>query len=222
MVSISFLENFMYKKLNYILQSIILIAREIIYNRRGGKVMKKFIVIILCIFTVALLGCDLKKESEVNREESKVNNEEIPAVKQDTEKENNRKEENIAEKESNNKSSFKVIKPEFYTDNIKSMIDNMKEKRGFIEYVNDGNHYIIIFAGKKSTGGVSIDVLEAYDKGEDACIIIKEKAPGPKELVTQALTYPTIVVKVTKAFKNIEVSTDNGEKFQQLEAGEKY
>lgn len=210
MVSISFLENFMYKKLNYILKSIILFGREIIYNRRGGKTMKKIILILLCVFTIALLGCNVKKESEVNREEAKVNKEEVPTVKQDT------------EKEDTNKSSFKVVKPELYTDNIKSMIENMKEKRGFIEYANDGKHYIIIFAGKKTTGGVSIDVLEAYDKGENASIIIKEKGPGPKEQVTQALTYPNIVVKVTKEFKNVEVSTDDGEKFQQLEAGEKY
>lgn len=200
----------MYKKLNYILEAIILFAREILYNKIGGKTMKKILLIILCIFVVALLGCNHKKESGVSQEEPKVNKEEIPAVKQD-----------IEEKDVN-KSSFKIIKPELYTDNMKSMIDNVKEKRGFIEYVNEGKHYIMIFAGQKSTGGFSIEVLEAYDKGENASIVIKEVGPGPKEEVTQALTYPTIVVKVTKAFKKIEVSTDSGEKFQQLETGEKY
>lgn len=211
MVSIFIKENFMYKKLNYILKAIILFAGEILYNKVGGKTMKKILLIILCIFAVAILGCNLKKESSVSQEESEVSKEEIPAVKQETE-----------EKEEVKKNSFNIIKPELYTDNIKSMIDNMKEKRGFIEYANDGKHYIIIFSGQKSTGGFSIDVLEAYDKGESAYIVIKESGPGPKDQVTQALTYPTIVVKVTKAFKNIDVSTDSGEKFQQLETGEKY
>lgn len=36
MVSIFIKENFMYKKLNYILKAIILFAGEILYNKVGG------------------------------------------------------------------------------------------------------------------------------------------------------------------------------------------
>lgn len=164
--------------------------------------MKKLICTLLICFTFT--SCGIKKD---NQEEQAVESQGQNQV------ENN----NTKHSDANKKDSFKVISPELYQDNVKAIIKGFQEERGFTSYILDDEHYIFIFAGKKTTGGYNLEVMEAYDKGDVANIIIKENKPDEKSNVTQAITYPSIAIKVTKPFKTINICTDEGEKFNRIE-----
>lgn len=57
---------------------------------------------------------------------------------------------------------------------------------------------VFVFAGEKSTGGHSVEVVSATAGADAATIVIEEKAPPAGSMVTQALTYPFAVVAVGK------------------------
>jgi hypothetical protein len=55
---------------------------------------------------------------------------------------------------------------------------------------------VVLFAGTRTSGGYRLR-LEDYDYSDQRVIIrIAEEAPGPDSIVTQALTYPHIVIGV--------------------------
>lgn len=56
--------------------------------------------------------------------------------------------------------------------------------------------WLIITSGEKSTGGYGINLVDVQDEGNGTiCVTVEETAPEPTDMVTEALTYPHIVIR---------------------------
>lgn len=55
---------------------------------------------------------------------------------------------------------------------------------------------IVFFAGTRTSGGYRLELAEVSRTSRELTIHISEKAPGPDQVVTQALTFPHIVIAV--------------------------
>jgi len=96
---------------------------------------------------------------------------------------------------------------EWYQDNYK--------KEGLHTTNLDGSTYLLVSAGEKPTGGYVIEKLVLT--GTDQVINVRAslRVPGKDEMVTQALTYPSILVKIqedNRKFELAELTEDVPEK----------
>ena len=74
---------------------------------------------------------------------------------------------------------------------------------------------VIGAAGPFNTGGYSIVPVSAIKTGKIINLVFEVKSPGPKDMVTQAFTYPYVVVSVdaepdTEIFVEINGDAKNG------------
>ena len=93
-------------------------------------------------------------------------------------------------------------------------------KRGYyINTLNEPNapYSYIICMGQKNTGGYSLKVTEVNKVDEKVEIIVEEKTPGDNDMVTSAITYPTVVVEFPEYQKNIVIKNTKGETFKKLD-----
>ena len=81
---------------------------------------------------------------------------------------------------------------------VSDKVNYNKEISGeeIVEY--KGNYYLFIKMGKHSTGGYSIELRDIKVSGKDVTITVNERHPGETCTVTDALTYPYLVVKFNK------------------------
>ena len=70
---------------------------------------------------------------------------------------------------------------------------------------------LAVFMGTRSTGGYSIEISGLAGKEEKVKAIVKTRSPLPGEMVSMALTQPFHIVKVNKAFTDIEFIKDKQE-----------
>lgn len=95
---------------------------------------------------------------------------------------------------------------------IKKLADGLKKNSGYY-YMSEDN-ILLIFLGQRNSGGYSVAVDEAAVSGDTLKVRIKEKAPGPEDMVTAALTYPYVAVQLPGKFKNFDVRDQNGKAYQ--------
>ncbi len=55
---------------------------------------------------------------------------------------------------------------------------------------------VAVFVGERRTGGYVVQVLSAGVEKDDFIVVYEERAPGPDQFVTQALTTPWVVAVV--------------------------
>lgn len=70
------------------------------------------------------------------------------------------------------------------------------------------NTVIAVFQGEKSTGGYSIEVTKIEEFEGKIIVKIKERNPGPGEIVTEAFTQPYNIEKISKTNKKIEFQNE--------------
>lgn len=71
---------------------------------------------------------------------------------------------------------------------------DLSELTGMIE--GDDAIYVVATSGQQSTGGHSIEITEVSALGTVLIVNVKKTAPGPDDMVTQALTTPWSAVAV--------------------------
>lgn len=82
----------------------------------------------------------------------------------------------------------------------------LEEKRstmGHYLFKDNGTTCLAVFSGEKNTGGYTIEIVEVSLEGEQLSVSTVETEPGPDDMVTQAITYPTDIVKLAD-IKDIE------------------
>lgn len=123
----------------------------------------------------------------------------------------------VPEEAALNEVDFEVIEDdEKLPPNMENSINILKANRGFLIYDYNGSYYIAVFSGKKNTGGYEIKVLSVEDNKGKANILVEESAPKQGSIVTQAITYPYTVVKVSGITSYIAVKNAKGEEFEKL------
>ena len=95
---------------------------------------------------------------------------------------------------------------------------NVKKRGYYIDTLDQPNapYYYIICMGEKSSGGYSLKIKEIHKISNKTEIIVEEITPGNNEVVTTALTSPTIVVEFPKYQENIIIKNTNNEEFNKL------
>jgi hypothetical protein len=84
-------------------------------------------------------------------------------------------------------SSIRVTKPEFRVAQAK------------------GATTVSIFAGEKPTGGYSIEITGVDRTGGNCIVRYRIVPPDPDMMVTQALTYPAVAVRITPACREVKL-----------------
>lgn len=90
---------------------------------------------------------------------------------------------------------FTVVKSVDEPEQLKTMIEEKKIQSMKLSY-SDGEYlYVVVGYGEQKSGGFSIQVNEFYETAN--AIYIDTTLLGPKEgdVVTEALTYPYVVIK---------------------------
>ena len=92
---------------------------------------------------------------------------------------------------------FGIVPEENVPDELRAIIDKQKKKLFKTTFEDGKNLYIVIGYGKQPTGGYSIKVNELYETKNSLHIETEFVGPSKNESVTQAVSYPYIVVKTT-------------------------
>jgi len=99
-----------------------------------------------------------------------------------------------------------TIVPAPYSDTIKQALNDIRSKGGFKTIQENGKTYIVISAGQRPTGGYQLTVTDARKQTDGSWLIrTAEKKPAPGHMVTQVLTYPSVVIALPEANANVSV-----------------
>lgn len=93
---------------------------------------------------------------------------------------------------------------------IRNVENAEKLESGFsmIDFDFETNAVVVATAGKRNTGGYSIYLKSAILDGKQLKLIFAVSSPAPDMMVTQALTYPYVVVRVAVP-KDVRIIVDN-------------
>lgn len=101
-------------------------------------------------------------------------------------------------------------------DGVPGLLDYVKDQPGYLVHTTNKNTYVIINMGEKPTGGFSLAVDSVGLVGGVLGVSLLEKSPKPGDVVTQALTYPQVVLLVQEKFTSAMIKSDKGTKFEDL------
>lgn len=97
---------------------------------------------------------------------------------------------------------------------VPKALETLKKNRSFSYFKTDGSFIVAIFAGQKNTGGYGIKVTSVEDIEGTTKITVQETEPKEGDIVTQAITYPSTVIKLKGIAENFVVVNQKGERFQ--------
>lgn len=80
----------------------------------------------------------------------------------------------------------------------KEWYDENKENYGFYTHtINEQEKYLLVSAGERRTGGYSLEIEGVNELSQMITFNINLNEPSDDDMVTQALTYPNLLVKIT-------------------------
>lgn len=79
-----------------------------------------------------------------------------------------------------------------------------------------GDGRLAVVLGMRPTGGYGLSLTEWSMEGETLVLTVSEQVPGDDEAVTQALTYPALVLEVDAPFEDARVVSDESVTFERL------
>lgn len=117
-----------------------------------------------------------------------------------------------------NEIEYEVIDSNTLEQSIQFEIEEIKYQKGYTYWeIEDGSYKIFIGLGEKPTGGYGIQVKSIQDNGRITVIQVEKTEPDPNDMVTQALTYPYVVIKVNNITNNFIVIDQNDEEYDKIE-----
>ncbi|ADL08714.1 protease complex subunit PrcB family protein [Thermosediminibacter oceani] len=81
-------------------------------------------------------------------------------------------------------------------ETFRKWYDEKKKIEGFHAFDGKGKKYILVSAGEKPTGGYSVEVLSVTGRQDDLYLQGRVKAPAKDQMVTQVITYPSVLISV--------------------------
>ncbi len=91
--------------------------------------------------------------------------------------------------------TYEVVPPGQAPSAVARELEQMRARAGTKAVVVDGTTYAVITAGEKSNGGYSVEVTSIGDSEGKLEVVYKVNSPKPGTMTTQAITYPSVVVK---------------------------
>lgn len=109
--------------------------------------------------------------------------------------------------------SYEVVKEDDYDSRCKT--------RGYVLLDQDEQRARYrVFSGEKPIGGYGIDVLSVKEENNRMTVTVQEKEPAPDEVVTEALTYPSVTLTITPAPQAIKVVNTDGTEYPCIDSSE--
>ncbi|MBZ9687686.1 protease complex subunit PrcB family protein [Clostridium estertheticum] len=117
-----------------------------------------------------------------------------------------------------NKINFEVVSEKDTPRILMEMVNENKDKKGFVFTVDDSTGYIYIAAmsGTKPTVGYSIEVIGVEDNEGKTNVFVKELIPPKEMMVAQVITHPYTIVRAKGITPNITVKNLQQENFNNL------
>lgn len=172
--------------------------------------MKKLVILgLVGVLLLSSIGCQDKTVKKPVETEKLA----IDQVKGSTDVNRNNIMEEFGESIEYEIVNYKSFEDKSIIDKIKSM----KNEKGHYEFIYKGSQYVAVFDGERDTGGYSIEVDSIVVDDGEVFIYVLEITPDDDEMVTQALTYPLLVVKLINYEAsentefNVEIYSEEGE-----------
>lgn len=98
---------------------------------------------------------------------------------------------------------FTVVEDADVPEQLMQIINEKKKEPFKMSYSNEDNLYIVVGYGEQSTGGYSISVDELFLTSNAVYIDTNLIGPSETDYVTNAVTYPYVVVKTEFIDKSV-------------------
>jgi hypothetical protein len=102
--------------------------------------------------------------------------------------------------------TYENIAFEALSDPMKNKVEYLKENPGYEVFTaENGDVYLFIGVGMQPTGGYALKITDLTSKDDRLTVEVDFKKPDPDDIVTQALTYPHVIVKLDKMYDEINI-----------------
>lgn len=95
-----------------------------------------------------------------------------------------------------NQMSYTLVNDSDQPEEVKAMVAANKQAGSTHVVKIDDTQYLFIGLGERPTGGYSIKILHVEDVEGKISVVYQEIKPGKDAMVTTALTYPYVVIKI--------------------------
>lgn len=173
----------------------------------SGKVLSILLLSTVLILGITACGGEVDDQEQALEEDHSStddaqddNNDDVDESIDEKEEEESSKEEEIVDPNE--------IQGEYFTGDVEedetlsNWIESKKYDSGVYQYPDDEKVYLIA-AGERNTGGYSVHITKENPDGEELNLYYKIQAPGPDEMVTQAITYPYLLIKIREEVEEV-------------------
>lgn len=94
---------------------------------------------------------------------------------------------------------------ELKDNDVQTWYEENYKKEGISSLDIDQYKYVLVSAGEKPTGGYSVEITSIEGKEEKIVVDAKLNVPSKGEMVTEALSYPNVIVKIDKDNRNVVI-----------------
>lgn len=98
---------------------------------------------------------------------------------------------------------------------IQTALETYKKNRGYLYFARD--KILVIFMGQRTTGGYSLQLHSISKVGDTLIIKTLEKSPKPSDIVTQAFTYPKLIIQLADDYTTFQIKDSTGSPYEKLE-----
>ena len=157
----------------------------------------KYLVTITLIIGLILTSCASDNSNNQNNVDTNV-----PSSNEDNET-------NGSDSDQGQEVSYEVVSFESLSDPLKNKVEYLKDQPGFeIFEADSGQVYLFIGAGMQPTGGYGLEVKSLMAKDNQLTADVEFIKPDPDDIVTQAITYPYIILELNQMYDAISVDSD--------------
>lgn len=118
------------------------------------------------------------------------------------------------------KIDFEIVDKKIAPEDLLKKLNTHKDKEGYVCYVDtkSGYFYLAVMRGKTNTGGYGVNIKSANGLKGFIDVIVEEVNPDINSVVTQAIDYPCIIIKVKAPVYKINVKNISGHSYNQYGA----
>lgn len=98
---------------------------------------------------------------------------------------------------------YTVLSPDEFPEELTKTLEEKKAEPFRLTYADEGYLYICVGYGQQETGGYSITVNEVYETANGIYVDTMLTGPGPEEEVSEAASYPMIILKLEDLGKSV-------------------
>jgi hypothetical protein len=111
---------------------------------------------------------------------------------------------------------FQELQPSEWSPDMQVWVEQSQTKELAQTQVIDGSTYILITRGAKNTGGYEVAVASIEQAGEKLTVHVDYTNPKKGDIVTQGVTYPSQLIRVTGEYKVVQFRLGDGTELPEL------